>query len=103
MSARLEPAWGSVRAMVPLAAAEHVGQELFLLLVIAEHADEVGGSGGQERITGGARVGSGEEAVTHGHNGFRQLHAAEVVVVTASEEAGFSVGVEGLFDVREHF
>ena len=43
-----------------------------------------------------------QQAVAGGHDGFRQLHAAKVVVVAAGEEAGFGVGVEGLFDVWQH-
>src|SRR5690554_127380 len=86
-----------------IATAEHVGQEFGFLFFVAEHADEVGGRGGQERIACGAGVGGGEKAVAGGHDRFRELHAAEVVVVSAGEEAGFGVGVEGLFDLREHF
>src|SRR5690606_22628458 len=83
--------------------AEHIGQKFGLLFFVAEYTNQVGGGGGQEWVAGGAGIGGGEEAVAGRHDGFRQLHAAEIVVVSASEEAGFGVGIEGLFDVREHF
>ena len=85
------------------AAAEHVWQEGAFLLVVAEHADQVGGSGGEERVTRSARVSGGEEAVTRCHDRFGELHATQFVVVAPGNEAGIGVGVKGFFDLRQHF
>ena len=80
-----------------------MGQEGVFLPVVAKYADQVRCGGGQERVAGRARVGGGEEAVTGRHNGFRQLHATKFVIVTAGNEAGIGIGVEGFFYLGKYF
>ena len=82
--------------------AEHVRKEGGFLLFVAKNPDEVGGSCGQKRVTGGAGVGSCEETVAGGHDRFRQLHATQFIVVTSCDKAGLRIGVEGFLHLRQH-